>query len=232
MYFHTFRHELVKYQSAEANNPMSPKWEIPLMHSYVEGSEDFNTDLRAYAETIPHPDHFRKDSIDLELDGYTSEETNRIPEYNFLDTDNFAVQEFKNFIRLSHDNYIRGLKIEVPEHVKKSMKIQCWVNILPPGEAIKPHNHYCGPNSWISGNYCVNANKDTYTAYYSPSHEMRIANQPGMLTLFPSYLSHYTNKYMGNDKRITIAFDIFFDTLSQWSGEYEAIKESFFYAQT
>ena len=209
---------------------MAPNWVLPLMHSYIDGCEDFNADIREYAETIKNPDYFRKDSVELEFDGWTTEETNRIPEYNFLDSDNFAVAEFKNFIRNAHEVYCKASQITLTDEMRDSMRIQCWVNLLPPGEAIKPHNHYCGDNSWISGNYSVTANKDTYTAYFAPSHEIRIQNKPGMLIQFPSHIGHYTNEYRGNDKRITIAYDIFFDKLSQWSGQYDALKGSKFYA--
>lgn len=230
LYFHTFEHELVNYQSMPPQNPLAPNWTMPLLQTQVVDCEQFNDDLRTYAESIPNPDHFRKDSIDLEFDGWTTEETNRIPEYNFLDSDNFAIAEFRNFIRKAHDTYCQALNITLTDEMKKALKIQCWVNLLPPGEAIKPHNHYSGANSWISGNYSVTANKDTYTAYYAPSHEVRIQNKPGMLIQFPSHIAHYTNTYRGNDKRITIAYDIYFDKLSQWSGEYEALKEVKFYA--
>lgn len=230
MYFLEYTHELVKYQSNEPLNPMAPNWTLPLMQSQVHDTEDWHRDLREYAENIPNPDYFKKDTINLEFDGWSTEETNRIPEYNFLSTDNFAVAEFRNFIRSSHDIYCKALGIVLTDEMREHLRIQCWVNILPPGESIKPHNHYCGANSWISGNYSLTANKDTYTAYYAPSHEVRVQNNPGMLIQFPSHVAHYTNTYKGNDKRITIAYDIFFDKLSQWSGEYEALKEMKLYA--
>lgn len=230
MYLHNYIHEFADYRSLEPSNPVAPNWNMPLFHSYIDTPEEFNRDLREYAETIPNPDFFKKDDIKLEFDGWSTEETNRIPEYNFLDTDNFAVQEFKQFIRSSHDTYLKALDIELPEEMRKRLKIQCWVNILPKGQAIKPHNHYCGPNSWISGNYSVTADADTYTAYYAPSHEIRLQNKPGMLILFPSWVGHYASEYQGDDKRITVAFDLYFDSLNQWSGNYDALKESYFYA--
>lgn len=230
MYFHEVQHELVNYQSKPPMNPLAPNWTLPLMQSQLTNYDEFHTDLRDYAESIPNPDFFRKDSIDLKFDGWTTEETNRIPEYNFLATDNFAVAEFRSLIRKAHDVYCKALNITLTDEMRDALKIQCWVNILPPGESIKPHNHYCGDNSWISGNYSLTANKDTYTAYYAPSHELRIENRPGMLIQFPSHVAHYTNTYRGNDKRITIAYDIFFDKLSQWSGEYPALEEMKLYA--
>jgi len=230
LYFLDFTHELVNYQSKPPQNPLAPNWVLPVMQSQVMNFEDWHKDLRDYAETIPNPDYFRKDSIDLDFDGWSTEETNRIPEYNFLVADNIAVAEFRDFIRKSHDVYCKALGITVTKEMRNALKIQCWVNILPHGEAIKPHNHYSGDNSWISGNYSLTANEDTYTAYYAPSHEIRIHNQPGMLIQFPSHVAHYTNTYLGDDKRITIAYDIFFDKLSQWSGEYPALQEMKLYA--
>lgn len=230
MYFYKESHELVEYQSLPPNNPFAPNWKLHLFQSYIDEPAELNADLRAYADTLEGTDYFKKDSILLEFDGFQTEETNRIPEYNFLQTSNIAVRELHTFFRRSHDNYLKAMNVTLPEELRKHLKIQCWINILPNGEAIKPHNHYCGPNSWISGNYSVTASADTYTAYYAPSHEIRIQNNPGMLILFPSHVGHYTNKYEGDDKRITIAFDLYFDTLSQWAGEYDALKEMMFYA--
>ena len=46
---------------------------------------------------------------------------------------------------------------------------------------------------------------------------------PGKITIFPSTLPHYTDEYLGDGERITIAFDIFVKNhttiTKKWSNE-------------
>jgi hypothetical protein len=82
---------------------------------------------------------------------------------------------------------------------------------------INPH-HHAGLHgdspveySYISGNLCLQT-ENTSTCFSHPiSHidiHREIPNVDGELTLFPSFLSHWTLPNLSHNPRITIAFDI------------------------
>ena len=84
--------------------------------------------------------------------------------------------------------------------------VQCWANVMRKGQQINSHNHTenRGPKDLLSGHLCVQVDGFTSTYYQGDP----IQNKNGQITLFPGYMYHWTDKYMGNSERITIAFDI------------------------
>ena len=96
----------------------------------------------------------------------------------------------------------------------KELWIQCWVNVLRFGQRIKPHLHCVDSTCYLSGHYTVQCN-NTSTVYISPEnqindpYEINVENKPGSMTIFPSYVPHYTTRHYSFTPRITIAFDIF-----------------------
>jgi hypothetical protein len=61
------------------------------------------------------------------------------------------------------------------------------------------------PNDALSGHLCVKVDGSTNTYY----ERTPIQNKNGQMILFPSTLLHWTDRYIGNEERITIAFDIY-----------------------
>ena len=76
------------------------------------------------------------------------------------------------------------------------------------GEQIKTHSHAKNNYSYLSGHICVHT-ENTNTHYIAPYfiNEFSSKNELGKITLFPSWLRHYTDE-VNTDLRITIAFDI------------------------
>ena len=89
----------------------------------------------------------------------------------------------------------------------KHIFVQCWANVMRKGEKIHPHAHspfQVKPIHALSGHLCVKVDGTTSTYYDgSPIH-----NVNGQMTFFPSTVSHWTDRYLGDSERITIAFDI------------------------
>ena len=100
---------------------------------------------------------------------------------------------------------------------------QSWINYSEPGQYHHLHAH---PNSFISGCYYINANKETdkiffHKNYYEsikfPPIEWNIYNSEswwfpvgtGDVILFPSSLSHRVAPVEGTDTRISISFNTF-----------------------
>ena len=84
--------------------------------------------------------------------------------------------------------------------------VQCWANVMRKGEEIKSHKHTQNSNTLdaLSGHLCVQV--DGFTSTYYQGNP--ILNKNGVISFFPSTIYHWTDKYMGDSERITVAFDI------------------------
>ena len=73
--------------------------------------------------------------------------------------------------------------------------------------------HSISSDCYLSGHFNVQVN-DTSTCYMSPINQLNdpdvidIKNKDGDMTLFPSYIFHYTTPHYSFKPRITIAFDL------------------------
>ena len=76
-------------------------------------------------------------------------------------------------------------------------------------EKIFKHSHASNNWDYLSGHICVST-KETYTHYIDPFFNKVFSskNEVGKITLFPSWIKHYTDEVKNEEKRITIAFDI------------------------
>ena len=98
---------------------------------------------------------------------------------------------------------------EIYNGVSGTLYVQCWANVMRKGEEIKSHNHSQNSNTLdaLSGHLCVQVDRFTSTYYQGNP----ISNENGVITFFPSSMYHWTDKYMGDSERITVAFDIIRD---------------------
>jgi len=131
--------------------------------------------------------------------------TSRFIYFNLLQFDEFNF--LKKYIRKAHDNFLRSLNL----NIDNEYYVQCWFNVMRKGEEIKKHNHANNIESiaYLSGHICINVDKTN--TYYELPYSKKIyksENQPGKITLFPSWVDHFTDKVESDQKRITIAFDI------------------------
>ena len=73
--------------------------------------------------------------------------------------------------------------------------------------------HNVHSSCYLSGHFNVQVN-DTSTRYMSPINQLLdpdvidVKNREGEITLFPSYIFHYTTPHYSFKPRITLAFDI------------------------
>ena len=76
-------------------------------------------------------------------------------------------------------------------------------------DKILKHSHANNNWDYLSGHICVST-KETYTHYVDPFYNTIFSskNEIGKITIFPSWIKHYTDKVKSEEKRITIAFDI------------------------
>lgn len=100
---------------------------------------------------------------------------------------------------------------------------QSWANYTEPGQWHHRHSH---PNSFISGVFYPQADREVDKIYFYKSGYERIKVQPatwnhwnseswwfevgaGDLILFPSHLEHMVETKVGNETRVSIAFNTF-----------------------
>ena len=97
------------------------------------------------------------------------------------------------------------------------MYIQCWANVMRNGQKIEAHQHsqdIMDTEDFLCGNLPLQVDGTTSTYYLDTTQRPQdtevkpICNMNGQMTIFPGYLTHWTDKYVGNDERVTIAFDI------------------------
>jgi len=94
----------------------------------------------------------------------------------------------------------------------------CWANLLRRGGYNRIHNH---PGAVWSGCYYVScgerAEKPRYNGWIEfqdprPGNihggKERVEPEEGLLLMFPSWLNHFVNPFMGGGERISIAFNL------------------------
>ena len=154
-----------------------------------------------------------RDTNGKKIDGYTGLGTNsttsKFAYYNLLTWSHPKIRKLKSNIVENLFKYNTECGNETPQE----LYVQCWYNILRFGQKINPHMHSISPDCYLSGHFNVQVN-DTSTCYMSPINQLNdpdvidIKNKEGDMTLFPSYIFHYTTPHYSFKPRITIAFDL------------------------
>jgi len=198
--------ELINFKSKPKNNPFAPEWDNHLVESMIT---NINTSkLSSYLQ--------KKEKEILKLkasnDGYTgltNHTTTRHKEYNIFNFKNKEIQQLKKEIIKVHDKFLKKLNYKLV----KSLYVNGWLNIMKKNEFIKPHAHGWDADTYLGGHFCVQCN-NTSTYYINPINQLcepvvyKSKNNIGKLTLFQNFIPHYTDIHQGNNKRITIAFDL------------------------
>ena len=146
-------------------------------------------------------------------DGYTglgsNSTTSKFQNYNLLTWSHPEIKKLRSNIAKNLVKYNSECGNETP----KELYAICWYNVLRFGQKINPHNHSTSTDCYLSGHFNVQVN-DTSTCYMSPINQLNdpdvidIKNKEGDMTLFPSYIFHYTTPHYSFKPRITIAFDL------------------------
>ena len=166
-----------------------------------------------------------RDLTDKEIDFIKGQET-RPNMGNTTSTDNTILRnkpliKIRDFIETSIADYFKT--IHNPKHDVSLKVTQSWVNYTEPGQWHHKHAH---PNSYISGVFYPQANRETDKIYFYrdgfqmiklPPQEWNVWNSEswwfevgtGDLILFPSSLTHMVETVKGSDTRISLSFNTF-----------------------
>ena len=207
------RMHFVADKSEEPVSPYAPQW------NYYLGLSSIDIDLTSLRETILKKEKFIKKlpvstTNDGDFtDGYTglgkNSTTSRFQNYNVLSWNTPETNELKRQIKQSVILYNEKSHLKTPSE----LWIVCWVNVMRFGKKIKTHTHCLDKYSYLSGHFNVRC-KNTSTVYINPFYTvndikyMKVKNENGHITLFPSYIPHHTTRNYSLKPRITIAFDI------------------------
>ena len=203
-----------RFVSRPPVSPYAPQWDFRVGTSICE---DIDTNslseflLLKEKEVKKLPTSVRVDGV--ESDGYTglgsNSTTAKFQSYNILTWNHPEIKKLKSNIARNIIDYNN----ECGNKTSNKIYIICWYNVLRFGQKINPHMHSTSPNCYLSGHFNVQVN-DTSTVYMSPINQLNqpdvidIKNKDGDMTLFPSYIFHYTTPHYSFKPRITIAFDL------------------------
>tara|TARA_B100000131_G_C17892057_1_gene522737 strand:+ start:66 stop:731 length:666 start_codon:yes stop_codon:yes gene_type:complete len=147
----------------------------------------------------------------------------RYKHYNVFLWDQLDINILYQEIVMMYNNYHRHtIGQPIP-----NVDLNGWLNIMKRGDRVQNHNHDLRSKSYLSGNFIVSCN-NTKTVYNNPYQQYIKENEllewvekgyedntfyaskntDGMLTLFPSYIPHFTTEHRFDTHRITIAFDL------------------------
>ena len=134
---------------------------------------------------------------------------------------NRSMTKLRDFIESSVSEYFKS--IYSPKHDVSLRVTQSWINYTEPGQYHHKHAH---PNSFVSGVFYPQANRETDKIYFYrdgfqqikfPPSDWNIWNSEswwfevgtGDLVLFPSSLTHMVETVKGEDTRISLSFNTF-----------------------
>ena len=205
--------KIINFKSNPAKTPFAPEWNYFMAESNIK-NVNFKKLFVFLKKKEKNILKIKLNKNRTNVDGYTglgkNSITSRYGYYNVFDWKNKELDNLKKSIIKSHKTYLKYLSIKP----SKNIFIACWFNILKKNESIDKHLHGVTPDTYLSGNICVNC-VDTSTYYINP---VNVINDPQIykskneivkLTLFPSNIPHYTDPHKSSEDRLTIAFDLF-----------------------
>lgn len=192
---------IIRFTSGQTYTPFAAAWEYYFYEANVGISlEDLKKEILDREQSIIDEHEFEDDwGTKLGAKSLTA----RSNKYNLL-TFGSAIP-LKAAIKKTHDKFVTELGAPDPPPIY----VQCWANVMRKGDQIAVHSHGKDPYGYLSGHVCVQVT-DTNTNYYNPygGDPWSSHNEVGKITLFPSWVSHGTDKVVDDQERITIAFDI------------------------
>ena len=162
---------------------------------------------------------------DLELKFITEQETrNNDGNTTSINNNLFESAELAEVARFCEESLQQYFKeVYAPKHDVTPYITQSWANYTKKGQWHHKHEH---PNSFISGVFYVQAQKDIDKIYFYkngyqqiklPTDNYNLYNsdswwlgvETGQLILFPSHLTHMVQAVQTDETRISISFNTF-----------------------
>ena len=212
----------IHFVNEKLRSPFAPTWDYFIAEKLLSNIQC--TRLKNYLLSKQQEVFAIKNNLDDCGTGLGNETTTaRSGSYNIFTWDQPDINTLKKEIASMCNNYherVTGKKI-------LKFGLAGWMNIMKKGDRIELHNHAFTNDSYLSGNFTVSSN-DTKTVYNNPFSQYTKENVlvkmvedgvddpsyysskniDGKLTLFPSYIPHFTTEHKSDNNRITLAFDL------------------------
>jgi hypothetical protein len=212
----------IHFVNEKLKSPFAPTWNYFIAEKLLSTIQC--TRLKNYLLSKQQEVFAIKNNLDDCGTGLGNETTTaRSGSYNIFTWDQPDINILKKEIASMCNNYhirVTGKKI-------LKFGLAGWMNIMKKGDRIELHNHAFSNDSYLSGNFTVSSN-DTKTVYNNPFSQYTKENVlvkmvedgvddpsyypskniDGKLTLFPSYIPHFTTEHKSDSNRITLAFDL------------------------
>ena len=212
----------IHFVNEKLKSPFAPTWNYFIAEKLLSTIQC--TRLKNYLLSKQQEVFAIKNNLDDCGTGLGNETTTaRSGSYNIFTWDQPDINTLKKEIASMCNNYherVTGKKI-------LKFGLAGWMNIMKKGDRIELHNHAFSNDSYLSGNFTVSSN-DTKTVYNNPFSQYTKENVlvkmvedgvddpsyypskniDGKLTLFPSYIPHFTTEHKSDNNRITLAFDL------------------------
>lgn len=214
---------ILNWNSNIPQTSFAPNWSIPFYHNIVLNNSEISDIKKVILEREQSIINYFSETTN---DGGTglgpNSLTSKFRKFNILTWNYSWVDKIKSSI-------ISGiLSLENSDSPPSPVYAQCWANVMRKGQKIHPHWHSSFEYSYLGAHITIAA-EDTKTYYENPFNKFNVQafdNIPGSLTIFPSYLVHWTDVHNGNDERITLAMDFITKEYYDITNE-EDIKNNF-----
>lgn len=215
---------------ATQNDPIKPMFGVPIGAFQIPNTSKLNKDLH---DLILSSEKIKNQNLDpsqkIQPEVFESN-------FKFFDWDNPISAEIKKLMTQGVKHLIREVtSLTANELDKLKLFSDSWFHITRSGGYVQPHNH---PNASWSAVYCVSDGNKTAEhedsgalifhnpigsgyMYQDPTnrdfvfpysiHGQKFILKPGQLIVFPSHLVHSVSPFYGDNERITIACNVWFE---------------------
>ena len=194
---------LVEWKSNPPSNIFAPNWSIKFWNEIILPEEVISeikfTILKKEKDIIYK---YRDTSNDGGTGLGPNSLTSKFSKFNILNWE-------YNWVDTIKKSTLSAIKNLCGNDMPDKIYSQCWANVMRFGDQIKPHWHSSYEHSFL-GCHITISSENTKTYYENPYNKNNIysvENTVGSMSIFPSYLVHWTDIHFGEKERITLAMD-------------------------
>ena len=200
--------KIIEWKSEVPRTKFAPHWDIPFYIDNIFDEKDLSEIKRVVlAKEKPIIDSYKGITNDGGTGLGPNSLTSKFSKFNIFTWEFDWVDKLK-------ESVVRGIKtLEKPDEINQKVYAQCWANVMRFGEKIQPHWHGSSKDCYLGAHLTI-CSENTSTYYENPYNRFDIKkfeNTAGSLTIFPGYLTHWTDYYMGESQRISLAMDLFME---------------------
>lgn len=218
--------ETKKFQSSDYFNPelplgtpsssLYPSWSMSLYFENILDQIDINILKETVISKIPEisrmpiQDFYKYALINVYAKNIKEhgDLIGKLTEYNIFKFQDPIFRTLKETIKKSLLNFLHDSKIVI--NCEFNPQITGWIIVMNELEYFNRHIHGSVVNNFVSGTLQMDVGESStvYEMPYTIDLYERI-NTSGELTLFPSYLPHWTTPHSGSKQKISTAFDVY-----------------------